>query len=70
MLKALTGRRVECLNQVRPGKICGAHLPEGQTWCPVCGERTATRLVGSGLRRQLPMRVRQSFILPTYSRVS
>ena len=40
-----TETRVECLNQIRPGKICGAHLPAGKTWCPVCGERTTTRRV-------------------------
>jgi hypothetical protein len=39
----LAANRVECLNQVRFGRICGAHLGEGQTWCPVCGAPTTTR---------------------------
>ena len=38
--------RAECLNEIVPGKICGAHLEAGQTWCPVCGERTTTRRIG------------------------
>ena len=45
MVKYETEHRVECMNLVRPGKICGAHLPEGRTFCPVCGEKTITRPV-------------------------
>ena len=45
MVKYHTENRVECMNIVRPGKICGAHLPEGRTFCPVCGEKTITRPV-------------------------
>ena len=45
MVKYQTEHRVECMNLVRPGKICGAHLPEGRTFCPVCGEKTITRPV-------------------------
>ena len=37
--------RAECTNEIRPGKICGAHVAEDQTWCPVCGEPTMTRRV-------------------------
>jgi hypothetical protein len=44
----LSDERVECLNEIRPGKICGAHLTSGMTWCPVCGEPTLTRRVASG----------------------
>ena len=47
MVKYPTAHRVECLNQIRPGKICGAHLTEGRTFCPVCGEKTTTRPVDS-----------------------
>jgi hypothetical protein len=39
--------RVECLNEIRPGKICGAHLAPGKTFCPVCGEKTTTRRIDS-----------------------
>jgi len=54
MVKYQTEHRVECMNLVRPGKICGAHLPEGRTFCPVCGEKTITRRVDEvyDLRRQ------------------
>lgn len=45
MVKYLVGNRAECLNQIRPGKICGAHLAAGKTFCPVCGEKTITRPV-------------------------
>ena len=47
MVKYPTENRVECLNQIRPGKICGAHLAEGKTFCPVCGENTTTRRIDS-----------------------
>ena len=47
MVKFPTDNRVECLNQIRPGKICGAHLTEGTTFCPVCGEKTTTRRISS-----------------------
>lgn len=47
MAKFLSGDRVECLNEIRPGKICGTHLTPGWTWCPVCGERTMTRPIHS-----------------------
>ena len=43
MVKDPTDSRVECLNQTRTGKMCGAHLTEGMTFCPVCGEKTTTR---------------------------
>ena len=45
MVKYLVGSRAECLNQIRPGKICGAHLAAGKTFCPVCGEKTTTRRI-------------------------
>lgn len=35
--------RMECTNEIRPGKICGAHVAAGKNWCPVCGEPTRTR---------------------------
>lgn len=47
MAKFLSGDRVECLNEIRPGKICGTHLTPGMTWCPVCGEPTMTRPIDS-----------------------
>jgi uncharacterized Zn finger protein (UPF0148 family) len=43
MVKDPTDSRVECLNRTRTGRICGAHLTEGMTFCPVCGEKTTTR---------------------------
>jgi hypothetical protein len=45
MAKFLSSDRVECLNEIRPGKICGTHLTPGMTWCPVCGEPTMTRRI-------------------------
>jgi hypothetical protein len=45
--------RAECTNEIRPGKMCGAHVAEGQTWCPVCGEATRTRRIG-GFRYAAP----------------
>ena len=45
MAEFLSGDRVECLNEIRPGKICGTHLAPGMTWCPVCGEPTLTRKI-------------------------
>ena len=47
MVKFPNEDRVECLNEIRPGKICGAHLPAGKTWCPVCGAPTKTRRIAS-----------------------
>lgn len=52
MAKFLSGDRVECLNEIRPGKICGTHLTPGMTWCPVCGERTMTRRIDDDSRDQ------------------
>lgn len=49
MLTRLATNRVECLNQVRFGRICGAHLREGQRWCPVCGAPTTTRPLDSAM---------------------
>jgi hypothetical protein len=50
MPPTLATKRVECLKQIRLGlgRICGAHLREDQTWCPVCGEPTTTRPLESG----------------------
>ena len=48
--------RAECTNEIRPGKICGAHLSEDQTWCPVCGEPTMTRRIGGGYRYSARLR--------------
>ena len=45
MAEFLSGDRVECLNEIRPGKICGTHLAPGMTWCPVCGGPTLTRKI-------------------------
>ena len=45
MVKFPSNDRVECLNEIRPGKICGAHISAGRSWCPVCGEPTRTRRV-------------------------
>jgi hypothetical protein len=37
--------RVECLNEIQPGKICGAHRLAGQLCCSVCGTPSRTRPV-------------------------
>ena len=37
--------RVECLNEIQPGKICGAHRMAGQVCCSVCGAPSRTRPV-------------------------
>jgi len=37
--------RVECLNEIQPGKICGAHRLAGQVCCSVCGAPSRTRPV-------------------------
>ena len=37
--------RVECLNEIQPGKICGAHRLADQVWCSVCGAPSRTRPV-------------------------
>jgi hypothetical protein len=38
-------RRVECLNEILPGKICGAHRLSDQLRCSVCGAPSQTRPV-------------------------
>ncbi len=45
MLDHPWGRRVECLNEVRPGKICGAHRLAEQPCCGVCGASAPVRPV-------------------------
>jgi hypothetical protein len=37
--------RVECLNEIHPGKICGAHRMAGELCCSVCGAPSRTRPV-------------------------
>lgn len=39
--------RVECLNEIRPGKICGAHRLSNQSRCSVCGIPSRTRPVNA-----------------------
>lgn len=62
MVKYPTDNRVECLNQIRPGKICGAHLTEGRTFCPVCGEYTTTRRIDSDYEVNRVLRVRRNWV--------
>ena len=62
MVRFPIGQRMECLNEIRPGKICGAHLPPGQTFCHVCGEKAMTRRVGARYEIAAVPRVRRDWI--------
>lgn len=66
--------RAECTNEIRPGKICGAHVAEDQTWCPVCGEPTLSRRVGPSassvrLARLTPIRAATRLLSSDETRV-
>ena len=39
--------RVECLTEIHPGKICGAHRLSNQPRCSVCGVPSRTRPVNA-----------------------
>lgn len=43
----LVGSRVECLYEIRPGKLCRAHRAAADPTCHVCGNRSRTRPVDS-----------------------
>jgi hypothetical protein len=55
--------RVECLNEIRPGKICGAHRLADQVCCSVCGEPSRTRPVITRVDRSQRTADRVSLVL-------
>ena len=65
--RMLPHNRVECLNEIRPGKICGAHRAADDPRCHVCGRLTKTRHVPSATREDdwitLPPPPRGDYVL-------
>ena len=68
MVRFPSDDRVECLNEIRPGKICGAHISAGRSWCPVCGEPTRTRRVNASYEVTVERRYRADRSLVAASR--